>query len=351
MAPGRARPLGSVPCRALNKLNGRCRTQANDAPMNVLLQEQILDELELRVLEVAPGCLIVPITDDGEVRGELDDGEALLLRWWGLSRLGFQEVVRDTPRLRWIHTISTGVNHVLFPFLVESDIVLTNARGVYDGSVAEMVLAYMLEVVKELSAFRNLQAERRWQKAFLQELDGLTVGIVGFGGIGQRVAQLARPFGMRIVATKRCPEHGSELADEILPDDRLADLMAQSDFVVVALPLTDQTYHLINAQALAHAKPGAWLINVARGAIIDEPALVQALQKGQLGGACLDVFEDEPLPEDNPLWDLPNAIITPHTSGLSPRLYARSADLFLTNLGRYVAGEPLLNVVDKTAGY
>jgi phosphoglycerate dehydrogenase-like enzyme len=253
--------------------------------------------------------------------------------------------------LRWIHTISIGVNHVLFPFLVTSDIVLTNARGVYDTSVAEMVMAYMLTVVKELPAFRNLQVEHRWQKVFLQELDGRTVGIVGFGGIGQRVAQLARPFGVRIVATRRRPECGSQLADQILPHDRLHELMAQSDFVVVALPLTDCTYHLIDARVLAHAKPGAWLINVARGAIVDEPALVRALQKGQLGGACLDVFEEEPLPENSPLWDLPNVIITPHTSGLSPQLYERSADLFLTNLSRYVAGEPLLNVVDKALGY
>jgi len=327
------------------------QTEDGRASMNVLLQEQIVEELAPRILEIAPACTIVPVTDEGQVLGKMGDGEALLLRWWGLSQEGFQKVVQETPGLRWIHTVSTGVNHVLFPFLVESDIVLTNARGVYDGSVAEMVLAYMLAVVKGLPTFQSLKAEHRWQKAFLQEMDGLTVGIIGFGGIGRRVSQLARPFGVRVIAIRRHLAPALEGTAHVLLADGLYDLMAQSDFVVVTVPLTDQTRRLIDARALAHAKQGAWLINVARGGVVDEAALVHALREGPLGGACLDVFEVEPLPKDSPLWDLPNVIITPHTSGLSPQLYQRSADLFLENLRRYVAGQSLLNVVDKTAGY
>ncbi len=322
-----------------------------NALMNVLLQEQVMDRLAPRILEIAPDCTLVPVANTGQALGEMGNGDAILLRWWGLDGERFQKLVRETRGLRWIHTISTGVNHVLFPFLVESDIVLTNARGVYDVSVAEMVLAYMLAVVKELPAFQRFQAEHHWKKAFLQEMDGLTVGIVGFGGIGRRVSQMARTFGMRILATKRHLESASEPGVTILPADRLCDLMTQSDFVVVAVPLTEQTRHLIDARALAHAKPGAWLINVARGSVVDETALVRALQEGPLGGACLDVFEEEPLPGESALWDLPNVIITPHTSGLSPRLYERSADLFVENLRRYVTGELLRNVVDKAAGY
>ncbi len=136
-----------------------------------------------------------------------------------------------------------------------------------------------------------------------------------------------------------------------MPPDRLPELLAQSDFAVISLPLTPQTRHLIDARALAQMKPDAWLINVARGGLVDEAALVRALQEARLGGACLDVFEEEPLPEDSPLWKLPNVILTPHTSGLSPRLHERSVALFLENLSLYVAGKPLRNVVDKRAGY
>jgi len=319
--------------------------------MRVLIQEQLVAELGPRILAIAPTSEIVPIANDGQVQGEPGDGEAILLRWWGLSRAGFQRLVIETTGLSWIHTISTGVDHVLFPFLVESEITLTNARGVYDRSVAEMVLAYMLLVVKELPGFLRLQAEHRWQKASLREMEGLTVGFVGFGGIGRQVAAWARPLGMRIVATRRHPEGAAFPVDLMLPPERLPELLAQSDFVVVGLPSTPQTRGLIGAHALAQMKPGAWLINVARGGLVDEAALVSALRAGRLGGACLDVFEEEPLPQDSPLWSLPNVILTPHTSGLSPRLHERSAELFLENLGRYVAGRPLLNVVDKRAGY
>jgi len=319
--------------------------------MKILIQEHLVTELSPRILAIAPGAAIVPIPNDGQTADEPDDTEAILLRWWGLSREGFQRVVQETPDLRWIHTISTGVDHVLFPFLIESDIVLTNARGVYDRSVAEMVLAYMLLVVKELPRFQRLQAEHRWEKASLREMEGLTVGLVGFGGIGQQVAAWAQPLGMRIIATRRHPRDESPLADLVLLPDHLPELLAQSDLVVVTLPLTPQTYNLIDARALAQMKPDAWLINVARGGLVDEEALAWALQEGRLGGACLDVFEEEPLPEGSPLWDLPNVILTPHTSGLSPRLHERSVDLFLENLGRYMAGKPLRNVVDKRAGY
>jgi phosphoglycerate dehydrogenase-like enzyme len=317
----------------------------------ILIREQMVDELTPRVQQVAPTCTVVPFTREGKVLGEIGDAEVLLLRWWGSSREGFQRVVRETAGLRWIHSIGAGVDHVLFPFLTESDIVLTNASGVYDVPVAETVLAYMLLVVKRLLESLGQQRAHRWHKLDPRELWGLTIGILGLGSIGAEVARLARAFGMRVVATRRHPEQGAEATDLVLPLDRLHDLLAQSDFVVVAAPLTRETHHLIDAQALAQMKPDAWLINIARGAVVDEVALVRALQEGSIGGACLDVFEEEPLPENSPLWDLPNVIITPHSSGNSPHREERAAELFLENLRRYMAGEPLLNVVDKRAGY
>jgi len=317
----------------------------------ILIPEQVVDELTPRIRQVTPTCTIIPVTREGEVRGEIGNAEVLLLRWWGLSDEGFQRIVKETSSLHWIHTISAGVDHLLFPFLIESDTVLTSASGVYDVPIAETVLAYMLLVVKRLPEFLGQQRAHRWHKLDLRELCGLTVGVVGLGNIGAEVARLARALGMRVVATKRHPERGAEAADLVLPPDRLYDLLAQSDFVVIAVPLTRETHHLIDAQALAQMRPDAWLINIARGAIVDEVALVRALQEGYIGGACLDAFDQEPLPENRLLWDLPNVIITPHNSWSSPPLEEREAELFLENLRRYMAGEPLLNVVDKKASY
>jgi phosphoglycerate dehydrogenase-like enzyme len=317
----------------------------------ILIPEGAVDGLTPDIHRLAPMNEIIPVTREGEVQGEIGDTEVVLLRWWGLPRKGFQRVVTETPNLRWIHTISAGVDHVLFPFLVDSDIVLTNASGAYDVPVAEMVLTYMLLVIKQIPEYFNQQAAHCWNRLRPKELRGLTVGIVGLGSIGREVARLTRTFGMRVVATRRHPERSAEVADLILPAERLDELLGQADFVVLAVPSTPETYHLIDAQALAQMKPDAWLINVARGMVVDETALLKALQGGCIGGACLDVFEKEPLPDDSLLWDLPNVIMTPHNSGVSIHLEKRAAELFLENLRCYMAGEPLLNVVDKKANY
>jgi phosphoglycerate dehydrogenase-like enzyme len=320
--------------------------------VKIIIPDQVPDDLPRRILQVAPGYEILYVSSDGEVRGDVSYGEHILLRWWGLSRAGFRRVVSETPNLRWIHTISAGVDKLLFPFLVESDILLTCAIGVYDVPIAELVLTFMLMAAKQMPEFLDYQKAHRWQRQWqgLQELYGTTVGIVGLGHIGAQVARLARAFGMRVVATKRHPEQGEDVADVLLPPERLYELLAQSDFVVIAVPLTSETYHLIDAQALVRMKPDAWLINIGRGPVLDEGALVRVLGEGKIGGACLDVFETEPLPEESSLWDLPNVIVTPHNAGLSNHKDERSAELFLENLRRFVAGEPLLNVVDKKLG-
>jgi len=318
--------------------------------MKVLISEHLVDELASRVRQVAPMCAVVPVTREGEVQGKIDGAEVFLLHW-DVSREGFRRLIADTPSLRWVHTASAGVNHVLFPLLTESDILLTNASGVFNIPIAETVLAYMLAVTKRLPEFWDQQQAHRWHKLELRELRGLTAGVVGLGDIGTEVARLARVFGMRVVATKRHPEKGAEAADLVLSPERLPDLLAQSDFVIITVPLTRETRYLIDAQALAQMKKSAWLINIARGAIVDESALVEALQEERIGGACLDVFEEEPLSEDSPLWGLPGVVITPHNSWSSSRLQEREVELFLENLRRYVTGKPLLNVVNKRAGY
>jgi phosphoglycerate dehydrogenase-like enzyme len=317
--------------------------------MKLLLPDHLMDTLGDRVCQVAPECVVVPVSAEGEISEKIDDTEVLFLRW-GLDRQVFQRLVAETSNLQWIHTISAGVEHVLFPDLVESEIVLTNASGVFDVPIAETVLGYMLAVAKRLPDFLAQQRDHRWEKQRLEELRGQCVGVVGMGSIGTEVARLCQAFGMTVLGLQRHPEP-SEHADEVLPTERLPDLLARSDFVVIATPLTDETRGMIGAPELAAMKPDGWLINIARGAIVDQPALIEALEAEEIGGACLDVFVEEPLPEESPLWDLPNTILTPHNSWSSPHLEERAADLFLENLERYVAGEPLLNVVDKEAGY
>jgi len=317
--------------------------------MRLLVPDFLVDRLREPICRIAPECEIVPFTAEGEILGSVEGTEVLFLRW-GVGPETFRQMLERIPNLRWVHTISAGVDHILFPRLAEADVILTNASGVFNVPIAETVLAFMLAVVKRLPEFFEQQRAHRWHKLGLRELRGLTVGIIGLGDIGGEVARLCRAFGMRVLGLRRHP-HPHEHADEVLPPDRLHDLLGRADFVVIAVPLTEETRGLIGAAELAAMKPDAWLINIARGAIVDEDALLEALRERRIGGACLDVFTEEPLAEDSPFWDLPNVIITPHNSWSSPRLQEREAELFLENLRRYVEGEPLLNVVDKRMGY
>jgi len=317
--------------------------------VKLVVPDHLIDVLSPHVCRIAPDCEIVPISAEGEIEGDLEDTEVVFLRW-GVTGETFRRLVTSIPNLRWVHTVSAGVDHVLFPELAESDVVLTNASGVFNTPIAETVLAYMLAVVKRLPEFLKQQDERRWRKLDLRELHGLTVGVIGLGDIGGEVARLCKAFGMRVLGLRRRPRPHPH-ADEVLPSEQLHDMLRRSDFVVISCPLTDETRGLIGREALAAMKPDAWLINIARGPIVDEEALLEALQERRIGGACLDVFSEEPLPEDSPFWDLPNVIITPHNSWNSPRIEEREIELFLENLRRYVAGKSLVNVVDKRRGY
>jgi len=278
------------------------------------------------------------------------------------------------------------VERALTPAARERGIVITNARGVFSRPIAEYVLMMILAVSRRLPQLMELQRERTWQPLEGQELRDVTVGIVGLGSIGRAVAALATAFGCRVIATRRHHDLGigsgatwggtatSAVADSAAADvaagdpgldglaaagdavrvvgpDGLPELLAASDFVVLAVPLTPETDGMIGRQALATMKPGAWLINVARGGLVDERALLAALREGPMGGAILDTFRQEPLGGDSPFYDLPNVILTPHTSWSSGRVLDRSVDLFCENLRRFAASEPLVNVVDPDAGY
>ena len=259
-------------------------------------------------------------------------------------------------RLRWIHSTAASATHVLFPALVDSDITVTNARGLHADAMAEHALAVMLGYVRQLHVARDAQLARRWEQERMAatgfgSLAGATLGIVGLGAIGSALAQRARALGMRVLAVRRHPAAAPAVAHEEWPVARLPELLAQSDFVVVVAPHTRETERMFGAAEFAGMKPGARFINLGRGALVDEAALIDALRSGRLAGASLDVFEEEPLPSGSPLWEFPQVILTPHVSGLGPRYWERAMEQFIDNLRRYVAGRPLVNVVDKQAGY
>ncbi len=315
-----------------------------------------------RIRAAAPGSRLVMVSSEGLADGPLDDVEVLLRGF--LAAETFDRFLARAPRLAWVHSATAGVERVLTPAGLARGLVITNARGVFSAPIAEYVLMMILAVSRRLPQLLELQRERTWQPLEGTELCDVTVGVVGLGSIGAAVADLARAFGCRVVATRRRPElaeHGAPTGAagrqrppgslSVWGPERLPDLLAESDFVVLALPLTAETEGLIDAAALETMKPGAWLVNVARGRLVDERALLRALREGPLGGAVLDAFREEPLQASSPFYDLPNVIVTPHTSWSSSRVLDRSVELFCQNIGRYARGEPLLNVVDPAAGY
>jgi phosphoglycerate dehydrogenase-like enzyme len=314
-----------------------------------------------RIREAAPGARIVTLSVEGLSDDPVSDVEVLLHGW--LSADAFDRLLARAPRLAWVHSASAGVERALTPTARSRGIVITNARGVFSRPIAEYVMMMILAVSRKLPGLLELQRERTWQPLEGTELRDVTVGIVGLGSIGRAVGALATAFGCRVVATRRRPEAGSAaraeeelsfgeaMLDRVGGPETLPALLAESDFVVLAAPLTAETENMIDAATLAAMKPGSWLINVARGRLVDERALLRALRDGPMGGAILDTFRDEPLQPGSPFYDLPNVIVTPHTSWSSARVLDRSVELFSDNLRRFAAGEPLLNIVDPTQGY
>jgi phosphoglycerate dehydrogenase-like enzyme len=261
-------------------------------------------------------------------------------------------------RLRWVHATAAGVGLLMFPAMIASDVIVTNSRGLHAEAMAEHTLGVMLSFVRQLHRARDAQRERRWAQDELWSvppafgsLSGSTMLLVGLGAVGGAIATRARSLGVRVVAVRRRPQPDPAPADEQRNVDELSRLLPRADWLVLAAPLTAGTRHLIGARELSLLKPSAVVVNVGRGHLVDEPALVAALQAGRLAGAALDVLEEEPLPALSPLWDMPNVLLTPHISGLAPDYWGRAMHMFEDNLCRFVDGRPLLNVVDKQAGY
>jgi phosphoglycerate dehydrogenase-like enzyme len=254
------------------------------------------------------------------------------------------------PEVRWIQATSTGIGPLLRRTgLIDTPIVFTTARGIHAKPLADFVVMAMLWFAKDGFRMIRDQAAHRWVRYCGRDVRGATVGIVGFGTIGREVARAAHALGMRVVATKRSVSPGEHTpdADALVSLDDLPSLLHAADYVVLAVPQTPQTERLLGRDALAAMKPGAVLINVARGAVVDEAALIEALRDGRLGGAALDVLSTEPPDPSNPLWALPNVLLSPHSASTVASENARLTDLFCDNLVRYRDRKPLLNVFDR----
>lgn len=258
------------------------------------------------------------------------------------------------PKVRWIQGTSTGIGQLLLRTgLLDSPIVFTTAKGIHAKPLADFVLMAILWFAKDGFRMVRNQAGHRWERYCGRDLRGATVGLVGLGSIGREVARACRRIGMRVIATRRTVEAGDRDAevDALMPMSELPLLLGAADYIVLAIPHTRQTEGLIGSKELAAAKPGAVLINVARGAVVDEPALIEALRSGRLGGAALDVLAVEPPADDNPLWDLPNVLISPHSASTVETENEFLTDLFCENLRRYLRGDQLLNVFDRERLY
>jgi phosphoglycerate dehydrogenase-like enzyme len=309
-------------------------------------------EMAARVRERWPEMRVVHLATYDPMDDELPDTDIFV---------GYSLRAEQFPRarkLKWIHSTAAGVAQLMYPELRASRVVVTNASGVHAIPMAEHILGTLVALARRFPEAVRYQLERRWAQQEIwdkpqrpRELLGHVLLIVGLGAIGRELARRVKPLGMKVWAVTRSGRGDAELAERIVPAAQLDAVLPEADFVVLAAPETPETHHLIGARQLAVMKPAAYLVNVARGSLVDEPALVEALQQGAIAGAALDVAEREPLPPESPLWTLENAFITPHISAASELLWDRQTALLLENLERWFSGRELLNQVDLQRGY
>jgi phosphoglycerate dehydrogenase-like enzyme len=303
-----------------------------------------------RIRRAAPDANVAVIESAeawDQQRAELEQRVDVMIGWAGYP--GLTELPGSLPNLRWFQQIGAGADWLMKqPELANSDLILTSASGVHAIPIAEHILALMLTLSRRIHRFAQAQRDHQWRpRGRPGELDGSTIGIIGLGAIGQKTAEKARGLNMRVLGLRRDVSRSCEHVERIFAPPQLHELLAESDWVVLSASHSRQTDRMIGDAELDAMKSSAYLINIARGGIVDEAALIRALQAGSIAGAGLDVFEAEPLAENSPLWDMGNVIITPHYAGNTPHYADRVVEIFSDNLRRYLAGEPLRNLVDK----
>jgi phosphoglycerate dehydrogenase-like enzyme len=313
------------------------------------------DRPVLRMLDSLRAVAEVVISNDqGALIAAAPRAQVLLVSGIDANHVDLAELFKQAVALRWIHSLTTGVEKVLFPALIESPIPLTNARGVFKRSLAEFAILGILYHTKKVRRLVDNQRLRRWDDFTVEWADQRVMGIVGFGAIGRECALLARGVGLKIHAFQHRPRKSPDpLVERVFGPGELHDMLKGIDVLLCAAPLTPDTRHLISDAEFAAMKPSALIINVGRGPVIDEAALVRALEARKIGGASLDVFEHEPLPQSSPLWGMDNVLISPHCTDrtIDPDFMDLSMQVFIDNFERYRQGQPLENIVDKHAGY
>jgi phosphoglycerate dehydrogenase-like enzyme len=321
-------------------------------PLTVLVTADP-DAEHLKTLDRLPAETRVIISDDRKRLREVAPEADVIVN----ASLRDPKLLADTfpyaTRVRWVHSLWAGAESALSPEMVRSPVPLTNGRGVFRGPLGEWVVAAMLHFAHGFRRLIENQEAGRWEQFEIEELRGRTLGIVGYGEIGRTTAELARAFGVRVLAARRKPELSSDdpLLERTFAPGEIREMLAQSDYVVVATPLTPETRGLIGAPEIAAMKPTAVVINVGRGPVIEEAALIRALESEKIRGAALDVFEREPLPAGHPFYRLRNVLLSPHSADHTAGWIGRAVECFLDNFERFSKGEPLRNVVDKRAGY
>ena len=314
--------------------------------MKIVVYDRLEEDLQQMIQKAADGYTVVFPESEEALKETGFDAEI----FYGFCH---ERIFQFLPSLKWIQSSSAGMDNHLYPALRDSQVLLTNAAGLYGSHVADQGFALLLGLTRGIQHFVRNQDQKVWggSKSPMVEIGGLTIGIVGMGGIGQYMASRAKGFDMYVISVDAYRDDRPNLVDELMSIEQLPDLMCRSDVVMIACPLTDETRGLINAENLDQMKPTAYLINVARGPIVDEVALVDVLQQRKIAGAGLDVTEMEPLSEESPLWELDNVILTPHAAGGSQHRPRRTVEFFCQNLKKYFNKKPLENLVDKRLGF
>lgn len=319
---------------------------ASGGPPDVVV---LLGDVDPRGMEEAESLARVRYVRETELAAALPGADVLFM--WDFLSDAVAGAWPESGGPGWVHIASAGVDRLMFPGLVDSDTVVTNSRGVFDEPIAEYVLGLVLAFAKDLHTTVRLQGRRRWRHRETERITGARALVVGTGPIGRAIGRRLSAAGLVVSGAGRTARDADPDLGVVHPMERLGEALAWADYVVLAAPLTPQTRGMIDAAALERMRPSARLVNVGRGGLVAEGDLVEALRAGRIAGAALDVFEDEPLPESSPLWDMPGVIVSPHMSGDVVGWRDELVRLFADNLGRYVSGRPLRNVVDKRLGY
>ncbi|HEV2206558.1 MAG TPA: D-2-hydroxyacid dehydrogenase [Candidatus Acidoferrales bacterium] len=335
------------------------RTQPSDTKLVICVHHPFTfwnppPEMAERVRRRWPGMCVVHLPTYDRLADELTDTDIFV----GYSLLAEQFIT--ARKLKWIHVTAAAVAHLMYPGIRSSGIVMTNASGIHSIPMAEHIIGTFVALARRFPDCVRYQMQSDWCQQRLwdappelrpTELRGRTALFIGFGAVGREAGKLARAIGMRVWAVTRSGKSEERIAERVFPATALHDALPQADFVVVAAPETSETTNMMDDREFSLLKPSAYFINVARGALVDEPALIRALEQRKIAGAALDVTAEEPLPSESPLWGLENAFITPHSSAISDRLWERQTDLLMENLERWFSGRELVNRVDFVRGY